>query len=89
VSFADHHLPIDSDAVLFEGPPVALCPATDPSSTGRSFPLGATVLGDGVGANRRSSILANFASAASSHGSLGLVQVYWSFFRNRGRRDNG
>jgi isoamylase len=48
VSFADHHLPIDSDAVLFEGPPVALCPATDPSNTGRSFPQGATVLAEGV-----------------------------------------
>jgi glycogen operon protein len=48
VSFADHHLPIDSDAVLIEGPPVALCPATDPSNTGRSFPQGATVLAEGV-----------------------------------------
>jgi isoamylase len=32
----------------FEGPPVALCAATTTSDEGRSFPLGATVLGDGV-----------------------------------------
>ena len=31
-----------------EGPSVASCAATDASNTGRSFPLGATVLGDGV-----------------------------------------
>ena len=30
------------------GPPVALCAATAASDEGRSFPLGATVLGDGV-----------------------------------------
>ena len=31
-----------------EGPPAALCVATAASDEGRSFPLGATVLGDGV-----------------------------------------
>jgi isoamylase len=31
-----------------EAPPRGLCPPADPSNTGRSFPLGATVLGEGV-----------------------------------------
>ena len=34
--------------VLRERPPVAVCAAADATNAGRSFPLGATVLGDGV-----------------------------------------